>query len=170
MQAEFTMQSITQKLQRFKDISAKLTLCGRFDDALKMCAAGIEMMCASPEKDTPQGAKWLYALETTKAGALMAKKDFEGAKNAYAAALEYIAALPRGIEFSCALDNLAKAFKALGDAQNALACRKASLENLEEFDLASKELVAEKYMLLAGELDACGRCAEAIEIRRKIGR
>ncbi|MBR4598209.1 MAG: hypothetical protein IKO42_07440 [Opitutales bacterium] len=161
------MPNLTQKLQKFKDISVKLTLSERFGDALKICEAAIEMLDASAEKDSPEGIKWLGALESAKAGVFMAQKDFAKAKDAYCAALEHIAMLPRGVEFSVALDNLAKAFQGLGDAQNYISCKLAALENLEETAAASKGLVAKKYKSLAGEMEALGRSAEAIELRRK---
>ena len=164
------MANISQKLQKFKDIAVKLALSERFDDALKICDAGLEMLNASAEKDTEQGIKWLCALESAKASVFMAQKDFEKAKDSYAAALECIAALPRGAEFSFALDNLSNAFKGLGDMQSCISCKLAAIENLEETASASKELIAKKYKSLAQEMDSCGRSAEAIELRRKAQR
>lgn len=161
------MSTLAQKLQKFKDISVKLTLSERFDEALKMCDAGIEMLEASAEKETESGIKWLAALRSAKAAAYMAQKKFGFAKDEYENALELQAMLPRGIEFSYALDNLAKAYQGLGDIQNSIACKTASLENLEEFAPISKNLIASKYRLLSKELDNSGRSAEAIEMRRK---
>ncbi|MBO7521459.1 MAG: hypothetical protein J6T16_04385 [Opitutales bacterium] len=161
------MANISQKLQKFKDIAVKLALSERFEDALKICAAALEMLNASAEKDTEQGIRWLFALESAKASVFMAQKDFAKAKDSYTAALEHIAALPRGMEFSLALDNLASAFKGLGDSQNYISCKLAALENLEESAAASKELIAKRYKSLAREMDACGRSAEAIELRRR---
>lgn len=161
------MPALAQKLQKFKDISVKLALSERFQEALKMCDAGIEMLEASAEKETETGIKWLAALHSAKGSTYMAQKNFEGAKGAYEKALELHAMLPRGMEFSYALDNLAKAYQAVGDIQNSIACKTASLENLEEFAPNSKDLIASKYRILARELDNSGRSAEAIEMRRK---
>lgn len=161
------MPALAQKLQKFKDISVKLALSERFQEALKMCDAGIEMLEASAEKETETGIKWLAALHSAKGATYMAQKNFEDAKGAYEKALELHAMLPRGMEFSYALDNLAKAYQAVGDIQNSIACKTASLENLEEFAPNSKDLIASKYRILARELDNSGRSAEAIEMRRK---
>ncbi len=161
------MSELIQKLQKFKDISVKLTLSERFDEALKMCDAGIEMLEASAEKETELGIKWLCVLQSSRAAVFMAQKNFEDAKNAYTAALELQATLSRSAEFSYALDNLAKAYQGLGDVQNSIACKIASLENLEEVMPSAKNLIAQKYKTIAVELENSGRSAEAIELKRK---
>lgn len=161
------MSTLAQKLQKFKDISVKLALSERFQEALKMCDVGIEMVEASAERKTEGGIKWLAALHSAKGSTYMAQKNFKSAKEEYEKALEMQAMLPRGMEFSYALDNLAKAYQAVGDIQNSIACKTASLENLEELAPNSKDLIASKYRMLARELDNSGRSAEAIEMRRK---
>ena len=138
------MSTLAQKLQKFKDISVKLALSERFQEALKMCDAGIEMVEASAERETESGIKWLAALHSAKGSTYMAQKNFKSAKEEYEKALEMQAMLPRGMEFSYALDNLAKAYQAVGDIQNSIACKTASLENLEELAPSSKDLFGKK--------------------------
>mgnify|MGYP007039919220 CR=1 FL=1 len=69
------MSTLAQKLQKFKDISVKLALSERFQEALKMCDAGIEMIEASAERETESGIKWLAALHSAKGSTYMAQKN-----------------------------------------------------------------------------------------------
>lgn len=161
------MSVLTKKLQKFRDISVKLCLSERCGEAVKMCDTALEMLDGSPEMSTPEGPAWKVSLMATKASALMAQKDADGALKCYEKALEIQASLPKSPALAYLLDSMSKAYEARGDSANASACRVAALEALEEASPESRPLVAAKYMEAADALEASGRAAEAVELRRR---
>lgn len=161
------MQEFIKKLQKFRDISVKLSASERYQDAENMCVSALEMIESSSFSKSEELAKWNYTFNSMLASIAMAQKDYPKALHFYTIALEIQMAQAKSANLSFALDNLAKAYTALGDNVNACACKLAALENLEEFALNSKELIANKYLQLAKEFEDSGRAAEAIEIRKK---
>ena len=161
------MQEFVKKLQKFRDISVKLSASERFEDAEKMCVAALEMLESSSFANTEGARKWSYVFNSMLADIAMSQRDYPKALHFYTVALEIQASLPKSAAFSFALDNLAKVYKALGDNANAQACKLAALENLEEFAPESKNLIAKRYFELARDYEESGRAAEAIEIKKK---
>ncbi|MBO6103451.1 MAG: hypothetical protein J6P03_09415 [Opitutales bacterium] len=158
------MEELSKKLKKFKDISVKLTLSERFEDAEKMCAAALEMLEQAEESE--QKAVWASEIRSAFAAVKMAEKDFEGAAGEYFKAVESLISLPLCARLAFAYDNLAKALKAKGDAEGALECKKSAVKILVETMPEASNVAAKKYFEIASELEALNRASEAIEMRR----
>lgn len=129
------MKELTLKLKKFKDISVKLIISGRFDDAEKMCQAALEML--EQGENCPEKNMWQSDIRTQLGTIKMAQKDFQNAVGEYLKAVESLIELPPSPKLAFAYDNLSRAMEAIGDFDSA-----------REFKNIAKSIIAKAEPLM----------------------